>query len=674
MGTAKMSRTSDQAEKSDDLIAELARLMAENAQGEGSASSPANDMSTGNGPASASTTAPSDRLRATRGSASLYDADEQPDAQQTSRFAAQTSSDQAVMERPAPTSQLSDQLSPMDERFEEDALAELDPFETSATPTQPDSDRFVETEQPRQVASVPSDPIADLIAAQLEQDNLSVKTPAAKEVPSLYEETDQFAGEQPFPPEDDSFSVSPAMGLGGADRSAPGASRKSNDPLQEIENLIGEAVRVGIPESEVKATAPQVEEPDVNDVSMAAEAAILAAAAATEVRNTDAGVNHDDLHAALAQQSPEPHAEIYADERRVTRPVWHKAIGPAVAGALLLAIGLGLYWVFGADTATNGDVPVLTADSTSVKAEPDTPVSEETVASRSVVFDELSGNTEPGNTEQIVSRDQSADVSGADVSRVITGDTSSEAGLANRKVRTVTVRPDGTIVSAEDTLAGGEVLPVERPNVPALPEGTTNVASEFANEPIITDTPSETALAAPSTTPATAAEIGLTNALAPLVSQTSSAPIPRPRPERAASTSAGFGTNTQPLITNSIGAAPTTNGEAVDLIASLANNSVSNTPSQPVASAPPVINGTQAPAYVQLSSQRSVDGARSSMAEIQRRYSSALAGNVLEIQQVELGDKGTYFRVRMPANSIETANRVCGDVKNAGGDCFVRTN
>ena len=35
-------------------------------------------------------------------------------------------------------------------------------------------------------------------------------------------------------------------------------------------------------------------------------------------------------------------------------------------------------------------------------------------------------------------------------------------GLANRKVRTVTVRPDGTIVSSDDSVAGAAKLPVDR--------------------------------------------------------------------------------------------------------------------------------------------------------------------------------------------------------------------
>ena len=704
MGTAKMSRTSDQAEKPDDLIAELARLMADDAQGGGTAPSPVSGTP---GNEAAATTAPSDRLRATRGSTSLYDADEQPAARQTSRFVApgvemrqgSGANAQAVLDRPAARGSepsnygtsgsgieqnpLSDHLSPGDESFEEDALSELGAYEPASTTAESQADRFDDVVGANAADAGSNDPIADLIAAQLEQENLSFKPSAPNEVPPQFEETDQFADEQPFPPEDDNFSVSPSLGLGGAEQNAENSRRKYSDPLQEIENLIGDAVRVGAPQPAAEAPAPQRDDSDFNNVARQAEAAIRAAAAATSEKHSDVGgLNDDDLHAALAQQSPQPTGEVYADERPVIRPVWHRAIGPVVAGTLLLAIGFGLYWVFGSDSATNVDAPVLTAGTTPVKEVPETPVVADTATSRSVVFDELSGNTEPGNTEQIVSRDQSADVSGGEVSRVITGDTSTgDAGLANRKVRTVTVRPDGTIVSADDTVAGGEVLPVDRPNVPDLPEGTTNVASDFANEPIIVDAPAQTSLVAPTVNQPTTAETSLTNALEPLVLQSSNAPIPRPRPARAPSSSNSVIANPEPLITNSIGASPaSTNEEAVDLLASLANNSVANTQGQPaaqvqsVANVPPALAGTQAPAYVQLSSQRSVAGAQSSMAEIHRRYASALSGFTLEIQQVELGDKGTYFRVRMPANSIEAANRVCGDVKRAGGDCFVRTN
>src|SRR5690606_3084583 len=83
----------------------------------------------------------------------------------------------------------------------------------------------------------------------------------------------------------------------------------------------------------------------------------------------------------------------------------------------------------------------------------------------------LEGNSDQAapTIEQLVSRDQSTSEEGSSqVSRVIPP-ASAEGGIANRKVRTVTVRPDGTIVSSDNAVAGSEALPVDRPAVPALP-------------------------------------------------------------------------------------------------------------------------------------------------------------------------------------------------------------
>src|SRR5690606_11352785 len=93
-------------------------------------------------------------------------------------------------------------------------------------------------------------------------------------------------------------------------------------------------------------------------------------------------------------------------------------------------------------------------------------------------FIEISG-TNTGADEQIVSRDQAdadtvAEVNSAAGSGVLAGNDGTavdpnQEGLVNRRVRTVTVRPDGTIVSGDDSLAGSAMLPVDRPAVPDVP-------------------------------------------------------------------------------------------------------------------------------------------------------------------------------------------------------------
>ena len=43
----------------------------------------------------------------------------------------------------------------------------------------------------------------------------------------------------------------------------------------------------------------------------------------------------------------------------------------------------------------------------------------------------------------------------------------------------------------------------------------------------------------------------------------------------------------------------------------------------------------------------------------------------LEVHIVDLGAKGTWYRVLLPANSASAANTACANIKNAGGDCLI---
>jgi len=44
------------------------------------------------------------------------------------------------------------------------------------------------------------------------------------------------------------------------------------------------------------------------------------------------------------------------------------------------------------------------------------------------------------------------------------------------------------------------------------------------------------------------------------------------------------------------------------------------------------------------------------------------------IQKADLGDRGTYYRVRLGPYQQQAAARLCSNLKSAGGDCFVRRN
>ena len=54
-----------------------------------------------------------------------------------------------------------------------------------------------------------------------------------------------------------------------------------------------------------------------------------------------------------------------------------------------------------------------------------------------------------------------------------------------------------------------------------------------------------------------------------------------------------------------------------------------------------------------------------------RRYGSVLSGHEASIVKAEIAGKGTFWRVRIPAQSRNDAISLCESYKAAGGNCFV---
>lgn len=474
------------------------------------------------------------------------------------------------------------------------------------------------------------------------------------------------------------------------------------DPLEEIESLIGDAVRVeldaptgraepnfGTPEVRAAASpvAPQRTsiplaglEPrfgasqQASAREMTAEDAILAAAAASgaEVNRIDTRQELAEDRRAEKRNRKEKRAADKAAAAAATPASsgnFRRYVGPAVAGTLLLAAGFGLYWVLGmgGPSAPSGAAPVLTAEAGAVKETPAEPAPSTETPSGSVVFNEMSRSSstqEPG-AEQLVSRDQT---DGQDVARVITPEAeavangNSDSGLANRKVRTVTVRPDGTIVSGEaDALAGSEQLPVARPNVPAVPGATTEDASDLLQgaQALQTQT-APPAVTPPAAEPAAQPQLGTPD---------SSAPIPAPRP--------AFRGNSAAMVAPSQGQAQVVAASTAPASAPtdlMGGSQQQAAPVQVASAAPASVSSGNAAAYVQLSSQRSQPEAQAALDNLQRRFGGLFGSTSLEIRQADLGERGTFYRVLLPASSLQSAGEICANVKAGGGDCFIPGN
>ncbi len=691
MTSAKPQSMAAQTEAPDDLIAELARLMADDARSDQGTRAPA---PAGDKPAPVripgfeEPAAPSASAAPVRipGNASDAKADSQSDPYRFdlafSQFAGRASN---------PATPLPPRVEPV---VAAEPVAVAEPFQA--------------VETPKPIAPVPEtdaldfDGLADLIAAELASDLTPAEPlPVAKGpergednfgVPPVFGLGAPGGGEahepatvvsvpepvepesapvqvapQPEPEPEPEFVPEPLV-------AAPGPGQ--SDALADIERLIAPVVQRREDEvAPVRAPSPAlrslatptlpVVEPMVEAPVHARQAAepgsiddaILAAAAATGARIDWVDAERDADFAA-----PEDTDAVTPRPRRqfgMSRAV----VGPLVAVGLLAVAGFGLYWVLGQSSAPSGPAPLLVADEAAVKNVPE-PV--ENTSPQSVVFNEISGG---GNVadEQIVPRDQAdqlalSEATGTGSGNVIGGDGTgidpNQDGLVNRKVRTVTVRPDGTIISSTGSMAGATILPVERPNVPDVPGADFSTPDLIASTIANADVP-ETSLPAVETTPVPAVAVAAPGSVVPVVDASGATlagrevTIPMDRPADFAQIAASA---------LSSAAVPATGGNA----ALAAPNA------QPAATAPVVSNTTSgASAYVQLASQRSEDAARQSAQSMATRYGVLFSGATPEIQRVDLGERGIYYRVLVPAASRDAAANICTNVRAAGGDCLL---
>lgn len=489
--------------------------------------------------------------------------------------------------------------------------------------------------------------------------------------------------EEPVAPVTQGSSTPPVVTAPVAAR-AEASDEVGLDPIDEIESLIGRAMRVEfdkpaaeqkpVPSPALRSLATPVAPPAPAPHALsAADEAIFAAAQAS-------GAQVGWVEAPeVSELEPAPGKPKRERRQRAPRSfgLTRALVGPLVAVTLLLAAGIGLYWVLGLGR-DSGPAPLLTADATPVK---ETPAAQpEAAPQQSVVFNEMDGVV-PGAEEQLVSRDQT-DVN--EVTQVAATPDLSEEGLANRKVRTVTVRPDGTIVSGDESVAGNAILPVDRPNVPAVPGASTAIpdliasaqaettpaaATPTAATPAATVTPepaAPVAAAAPAITPVQpGSTVPAVDASGnPITGKT--AVVPRLRPATFAQPASALPASPVTAVVDPAAGPAPVSAELQQPAAAPAT--------QPAAIPPGATEveavGNTAPAYVQLASQRSEAEARATAGAMVTRFGPLFGGANMEVQRVDLGAKGIYYRVRVPANSMQEANTMCTNVKAAGGDCF----
>ncbi len=230
--------------------------------------------------------------------------------------------------------------------------------------------------------------------------------------------------------------------------------------------------------------------------------------------------------------------------------------------------------------------------------------------------------------------------------------------VAPRKVRTMVVKSDGSLVAREDPAPAASQVAAVEPVDPApqlvAPAGQAGDAAQTGTVPSVADQASGDLLGG--------------DPVAGDRAETAAPEAARPEAVNlaAAPTAEAEAQTTQPANTPAtVPVAPQRpSDQPVDVVGEVK-------PDQ-VASISPAAASTGGGSWsMQIASQPTVESAQSTYQDLQRRYGSVLSGHTANIVKAEIAGKGTFYRVRVPAKSRNDAINLCTNYKAAGGNCFV---
>ncbi|PLW77585.1 SPOR domain-containing protein [Cohaesibacter celericrescens] len=321
-----------------------------------------------------------------------------------------------------------------------------------------------------------------------------------------------------------------------------------------------------------------------------------------------------------------------------------KGLIAALAVVGVVAVGGLIAWGFG-NSGNGGDTapPLLTADNGPVKETPDDPGGKVIPHQNKTVYDRIDGSESDEGPSNLMPATETPLAMTADgqTPRVISlsgGESNvaqNSSAVAPKQVRTVVVRPDGTIVNTNGAAAN-----------------ETQVAS--VDTQMLNATPSEQAMTQTFNNgvdgAGNASGLGAQDAQG---ANGATAPLPRAKPAELVALQAANRTVAAPVVQQT---------QTAPLVLA---------PPVPQATAPAATN-TSGGYTVQVTSQRSVEQARASFNSIQAQLPSVLGGYQPDIKQADLGARGTYYRVRVGSFADRAgATSFCSQIKAAGGDCLV---
>ena len=302
-------------------------------------------------------------------------------------------------------------------------------------------------------------------------------------------------------------------------------------------------------------------------------------------------------------------------------------VAVAVVGGYVLLSRPG-----GIASSSGGEPPVIRADQGPNKVVPTQPAQPEQASDgQKLIYDRVGGNAPTGNEKVVSSEEQPVDVSQAaqpQQPRVISttpapsgasATPASSSATEPKRVRTLTVRADGTIVEdTSPTPVPGDGQPTNTAS--AQPTASASIPlSSGSGAPVSTN---------PTPLASTPSIVPNVSAAAPAAAPEEPAPAPAPR----------------------VAAAP--------------------------APAPAASSAAPAGAYVvQIASVRTEAEAQATIRSMQAKYAGVLGGQPSSVRRADLGDRGIYYRAQVGSfGSRDEAVKLCEALRAQGGDCMVQRN
>lgn len=465
-------------------------------------------------------------------------------------------------------------------------------------------------------------------------------------------------------------------------------------------------------------------QPAVKDNEQAFSSAFVAsgnrAAASTDNFDEFEKALEDDFRTMLSQPLGQPRSmsgapvqptHAYAAKRAGSGSTLKTVLLAACATGVIALVGLGGYLVIGHSSGSTSSAPrIIVADKGPVKVVPENKGGVTVPNQDKAVYDRVAGqeadNVKQGTlvtTEEqpvdVVQKtlsadaalpgdgDQPQDVAPTPVedtrdarllpsdAKPATADSGTAAavsaapgGVAVRKVRTMIVKADGTLVPREDTPVEQAATAPAAADTGAQPRTDDTAAAPLSADTAVASTDQDLR----TTGATTASPSGVSASSDALASVANSNVAAQPPVQVVKTTAVDTSSDNAPIPTARPSDQPVnvvstvTEKGNVKAPAQTQETASIDQPAAATASAPP--SGSYG---IQIASLPSEADAKASIKKFAAKFSGVIGGRSIGIRQADIPGKGTYYRLRVDVGSKDQAIALCTKLKAAGGSCLV---